>query len=134
MITATVEVKKANDKLVATVTYSGGDAEKGDTFTNTKTPPTPTPPAEKPTTAQFKAKKYWRSMVSSDRTLKANEFTFLLKDQNGTLVDTKTNGENGDILFNPVSFNEAGTFTYTIVEQNQLHRKQQLLMMNLFIL
>ena len=70
---------------------------------------------------------------SSDRTLKANEFTFLLKDQNGTLVDTKTNGENGDILFNPVSFNEAGTFTYTIVEQNQLHRKQQLLMMNLFI-
>ena len=117
MITATVEVKKANDKLVATVTYSGGDAEKGDTFTNTKTPPTPTPPAEKPTTAQFKAKKVLAINGSSDRTLKANEFTFLLKDQNGTLVDTKTNGENGDILFNPVSFNEAGTFTYTIVEQ-----------------
>ena len=117
MITATVEVKKANDKLVATVTYSGGDAEKGDTFTNTKTPPTPTSPAEKPTTAQFKAKKVLAINGSSDRTLKANEFTFLLKDQNGTLVDTKTNGENGDILFNPVSFNEAGTFTYTIVEQ-----------------
>lgn len=117
MITATVEVKKVNDKLVATVTYSGGDAEKGDTFTNTKTPPTPTPPAEKPTTAQFKAKKVLAINGSSDRTLKANEFTFLLKDQNGTLVDTKTNGENGDILFNPVSFNEAGTFTYTIVEQ-----------------
>ena len=117
MITATVEVKKANDKLVATVTYSGGDAEKGDTFTNTKTPPTPTPPAEKPTTAQFKAKKVLAINGSSDRTLKANEYTFLLKDQAGTLVDTKTNGENGDILFNPVSFNEAGTFTYTIVEQ-----------------
>ena len=116
-ITATVEVKKANDKLVATVTYSGGDAEKRDTFTNTKTPPTPTPPAEKPTTAQFKAKKVLAINGSSDRTLKANEFTFLLKDQNGTLVDTKTNGENGDILFDPVSFNEAGTFTYTIVEQ-----------------
>ena len=117
MITATVEVKKANDKLVATVTYSGGDAEKGDTFTNTKTPPTPVPPTVKPTTAQFKAKKVLAINGSSDRTLKANEFTFLLKDQNGTLVDTKTNGENGDILFNPVSFNEAGTFTYTIVEQ-----------------
>ena len=117
MITATVEVKKANDKLVATVTYSGGDAEKGDTFTNTKTPPTPTSPAEKPTTAQFKAKKVLAINGSSDRTLKANEFTFLLKDQNGTLVDTKTNGENGDILFSPVSFNEAGTFTYTITEQ-----------------
>ena len=117
MITATVEVKKVNDKLVATVTYSGGDAEKGDTFTNTKTPPTPVPPTVKPTTAQFKAKKVLAINGSSDRTLKANEFTFLLKDQNGTLVDTKTNGENGDILFNPVTFNEAGTFTYTIVEQ-----------------
>ena len=117
MITATVEVKKVNDKLVATVTYSGGDAEKGDTFTNTKTPPTPVPPTVKPTTAQFKAKKVLTINGSSDRTLKANEFTFLLKDQAGTLVDTKTNGENGDILFDPVSFNEAGTFTYTIVEQ-----------------
>ena len=116
-VKATVEVKKVNDKLVATVTYSGGDAEKGDTFTNTKTPPTPVPPTVKPTTAKFKAKKVLAINGSSDRTLKANEFTFLLKDQNGTLVDTKTNGENGDILFNPVSFNEAGTFTYTIVEQ-----------------
>ena len=119
-ITATVEVKKVNDKLVATVTYSGGDTEKGDTFTNTKTPPTPptpVPPTVKPTTAQFKAKKVLAINGSSDRTLKANEFTFLLKDQAGTLIDTKTNGENGDILFNPVSFNEAGTFTYTIVEQ-----------------
>ena len=121
-ITATVEVKKVNDKLVATVTYSGGDAEKGDTFTNTKTPPTPptptpVPPTEKPTTAQFKAKKVLAINGTSDRTLKANEFTFLLKDQAGTLIDTKTNGENGDILFSPVSFNEAGTFTYTIAEQ-----------------
>lgn len=116
-ITATVEVKKVNDKLVATVTYSGGDAEKGDTFTNTKTPPTPVPPTVKPTSAQFKAKKVLTINGSSDRTLKANEFTFLLKDQAGTLIDTKTNGENGDILFNPVSFNEAGTFIYTIVEQ-----------------
>ena len=117
MITATVEVKKVNDKLVATVTYSGGDAEKGDTFTNTKTPPTPVPPTAKPTTAKFKAKKVLAINGSSDRTLKANEFTFLLKDQAGTLIDTKTNGENGDILFSPVSFNEAGTFTYTITEQ-----------------
>ena len=119
-ITANVDVKKVNDKLVATVTYSGGDTEKGDTFTNTKTPPTPptpVPPTVKPTTAQFKAKKVLAINGSSDRTLKANEFTFLLKDQAGTLIDTKTNAENGDILFNPVSFNEAGTFTYTIAEQ-----------------
>ena len=119
-ITATVDVKKANDKLVATVTYSGGDTEQGDTFTNTKTPPTPptpVPPTVKPTSAQFKAKKVLAINGSSDRTLKANEFTFLLKDQNGTVLDTKTNGENGDILFNPVTFSKAGTFTYTIAEQ-----------------
>ena len=119
-ITATVAVKKANDKLVATVTYSGGHTEKGDAFTNTKTPPTPptpVPPTVKPTTAQFKAKKVLAINGSSDRTLKANEFTFLLKDQNGTVLDTKTNGENGDILFNPVTYSKAGTFTYTIAEQ-----------------
>ena len=119
-ITATVAVKKANDKLVATVTYSGGDTEKGNTFTNTKTPPTPptpVPPTVKPTSAQFKAKKVLAINGSSDRTLKANEFTFLLKDQNGTVLDTKTNGENGDILFNPVTYSKAGTFTYTIAEQ-----------------
>lgn len=116
-ITATVDVKKENDKLVTTVTYSGGDTEKGDTFTNTKTPPTPVPPTVKPTAAQFKAKKVLAINGTSDRTLKANEFTFLLKDQDGKLLDTKTNDENGDILFNPVSFNEAGTFTYTIDEQ-----------------
>ena len=119
-ITATVAVKKDNDKLVATVTYSGGDTEKGDAFTNTKTPPTPptpVPPTVKPTTAQFKAKKVLAINGTSDRTLKANEFTFLLKDQAGTLLDTKTNDENGDILFNPVTFSKAGTFTYTIAEQ-----------------
>ena len=120
IITATVDVKKDNDKLVATVTYSGGDAENGDTFTNTKTPPTPptpVPPTEEPTTAQFKAKKVLAIKGTSDRTLKANEFTFLLKDQDGKLLDTKTNDENGDILFNPVTFSKAGTFTYTIDEQ-----------------
>lgn len=121
-ITATVDVKKVNDKLVPTVTYSGGDTEKGDTFTNTKTPPTPptptpVPPTEKPTTAQFKAKKVLAINGTSYRTLKANEFTFLLKDQDGKLLDTKTNDENGDILFNPVTFSKAGTFTYTIDEQ-----------------
>ena len=121
-ITATVTVKKVNDKLVPTVTYSGGDTENGDTFTNTKTPPTPptptpVPPTEKPTTAQFKAKKVLAINGTSDRTLKANEFTFLLKDQDGKLLDTKTNDENGDILFNPVTFSKAGTFTYTIDEQ-----------------
>ena len=119
-ITATVTVKKVNDKLVPTVTYSGGDTEKGDTFTNTKTPPTPptpVPPTKKPTTAQFKAKKVLAINGTSDRTLKANEFTFLLKDQDGKLLDTKTNDENGDILFNPVTFSKAGTFTYTIDEQ-----------------
>ena len=110
-------INYSTQTITATVTYSGGDAEKGDTFTNTKTPPTPVPPTVKPTTAQFKAKKVLAINGSSDRTLKANEFTFLLKDQAGTLVDTKTNGENGDILFNPVSINEAGTFTYTITEQ-----------------
>ena len=38
-ITATVDVKKENDKLVATVTYSGGDGEEKNTITNTQNKP-----------------------------------------------------------------------------------------------
>ncbi len=38
-ITATVDVKKTDDKLVATVTYSGGDGEQKNTITNTQNKP-----------------------------------------------------------------------------------------------
>ena len=38
-ITATVDVKKENDKLVASVTYSGGDGEQKNTITNTQNKP-----------------------------------------------------------------------------------------------
>ena len=109
MITATVEVKKANDKLVATVTYSGGDAEKGDTFTNTKTPPTPPTPSEKQITT---------SKILEGRDLQGGEFSFNLLDENGTVLQTKQNAADGTVTFDAIAYTEAmiGTHKYTIKE------------------
>ena len=108
-ITATVEVKKANDKLVATVTYSGGDAEKGDTFTNTKTPPTPPTPSEKQITT---------SKILEGRDLQGGEFSFNLLDENGTVLQTKQNAADGTVTFDAIAYTEAmiGTHKYTIKE------------------
>lgn len=109
MITATVEVKKANDKLVATVTYSGGDAEKGDTFTNTKTPPTPPTPSEKQITT---------SKILEGRDLQGGEFSFNLLNENGTVLQTKQNAADGTVTFDAIAYTEAmiGTHKYTIKE------------------
>ena len=109
MITATVEVKKVNDKLVATVTYSGGDAEKGDTFTNTKTPPTPPTPSEKQITT---------SKILEGRDLQGGEFSFNLLDENGTVLQTKQNAADGTVTFDAIAYTEAmiGTHKYTIKE------------------
>lgn len=108
-ITATVDVKKVNDKLVATVTYSGGDTEKGDTFTNTKTPPTPPTPSEKQITT---------SKILEGRDLQGGEFSFNLLDENGTVLQTKQNAADGTVTFDAIAYTEAmiGTHKYTIKE------------------
>ena len=109
IIKATVEVKKVNDKLVATVTYSGGDTEKGDTFTNTKTPPTPPTPSEKQITT---------SKILEGRDLQGGEFSFNLLDENGTVLQTKQNAADGTVTFDAIAYTEAmiGTHKYTIKE------------------
>lgn len=108
-ITATVDVKKVNDKLVPTVTYSGGDTEKGNAFTNTKTPPTPPTPSEKQITT---------SKILEGRDLQGGEFSFNLLDENGTVLQTKQNAADGTVTFDPIAYTEAmiGTHKYTIKE------------------
>ena len=46
------------------------------------------------------------------KTLEANEFIFELKDYNGTVVQTKTNDLNGDVIFDPIEWNSNGIDTY----------------------
>ena len=47
--------------------------------------------------------------------LKENEFEFTLTDQVGK-VETKRNGADGKVQFHELTFDEAGTYTYTIKE------------------
>lgn len=51
-------------------------------------------------------------------TLKAGQFKFEMRDSSGKVVQTATNDEKGNILFQSIKFkdNEVGTYTYTISE------------------
>ncbi|MBM6931025.1 hypothetical protein H5999_08155, partial [[Clostridium] spiroforme] len=50
------------------------------------------------------------------RSIKDNEFTFELTDQNGQVVEKVQNDVNGNIQFSTLTFDKAGTYTYTISE------------------
>lgn len=55
--------------------------------------------------------------VLQNRPLKSGEFTFELVDENGQVVDTVSNAENGEVTFNAISVNAAGIKTYKIREK-----------------
>ncbi len=50
------------------------------------------------------------------RDLKDGEFTFQLIDKNGKVVSTATNGANGAILFDALTFDKVGEYEYRVVE------------------
>lgn len=52
------------------------------------------------------------------RDLKANEFEFELKDEDGEVVDTAKNAADGTVTFDSISYSKAGTYKYTIVEKS----------------
>ena len=55
--------------------------------------------------------------VLQNRPLKSGEFTFELVDENGQVVDTVNNAENGEVTFNAISVNATGIKTYKIREK-----------------
>lgn len=100
-ITAVVTVTAdGTGKLTAAVNYDGGNS----TFTNTYTPAS--------TTAQLSAKK-----VLNGRALAEHEFEFVLKNQDGTEIQTVKNQADGTVTFSPLTYTAAGTYTYTITEK-----------------
>ncbi|WP_247946314.1 Spy0128 family protein, partial [Streptococcus oralis] len=66
-----------------------------------------------PVTAQFDFSK-----ALAGRTLKAGEFSFVLKDKNGTVLQTKTNDASGKVAFDALTYknNEVGEHKYTVEE------------------
>lgn len=53
----------------------------------------------------------------SGRLLKEGDFSFELKDDAGTVLQTKTNDQHGMVYFDALTFEESGTYTYTITEK-----------------
>ena len=100
-VTVTVTAD-AEGKLSAAVAYENDDK----TFENTYA-------AEK-TSAPIEVTK-----ALSGRTLKADEFEFVLKnDADGSEVQKVKNTADGKITFSPIDYTAAGTYKYTIVETN----------------
>ena len=101
-ITATVTVAdNGKGVLEATVAY---DDEKA--FENTYTP-------AGATTATLGAKK-----VLEGKALEAGKYSFVLKKEDGSVVETVTNAADGSVTFAPISYDESqvGTHKYTISE------------------
>ena len=72
--------------------------------------------ATKPTTATFDVQKTIKDLTNSKRD---GEFEFQLIDENGNVLQTKkitTNNLTGSVAFNAISYDKAGTYTYTIKE------------------
>ena len=55
--------------------------------------------------------------VLQNRELKSGEFTFELVDENGQVVDSVNNAENGEVTFNAISVNSTGVRIYKIREK-----------------
>ncbi len=56
--------------------------------------------------------------VLNGRAQKAGEFTFELCNANGAVIATAANGENGYFAFPALTYDEDGTYTYTVREKN----------------
>ncbi|MGM0167701.1 hypothetical protein IGI39_002685 [Enterococcus sp. AZ135] len=97
--TATVTVKNTGGKLEATVVYSGTV-----NFENTYTPAAGS--------AVLEATK-----TLTGRELQAGEFEFELVDDQGKVLDTKSNDVSGNIYFDAISYDKAGVYEYTIREK-----------------
>ena len=95
----TVSVDDKGSGLEATVAYDGSSA----TFTNTYTPD--------PLQVNLDVLK-----VLEGRLLLAGEFEFVLKDEQGQVLERATNQVDGTVSFSGLTFTQPGRYTYTIEE------------------
>ena len=106
---ATAEVTDNHDGTLAVAwtvkAAADGEALKQVTFTNTY--------KAAPAGVQFGALK---RLDGDARDLKAGEFTFQVKDESGKVVATAKNKADGSVRFDSITFDKAGTYTYTISE------------------
>ncbi|WEI91643.1 Spy0128 family protein [Enterococcus casseliflavus] len=94
----TVNVEDQSGQLVASPSYEGSAA-----FKNSYNPAKGSAVLE-------------ASKELTGKALSADEFQFQLLDEQGEVLQTKTNDANGKIYFDAIDYDQAGTYKYTIRE------------------
>lgn len=108
-----VEETDANGYKLADSSGTTGIISAGTTKTASFTNDKSAADTPEPATARFVARK-----VLNGAELKAGQFTFELRDADGRVVATATNDASGTIVFDGLTFDEAGTYEFTISEVN----------------
>ena len=93
-------------QLLATKEYTNGPA----VFTNTYTP--------NPDSIVIEASKILRG-----QSLRGGQFTFELVDTEGNVIASATNNRNGQIIFDEISYTEAGEYRYILREVQGSQRR-----------
>lgn len=112
--TITVTVSESNDGRGLSVS---SDVQNSDiVFTNTYTPESVVvgPNGD----ARIGGTKTLNTAEGTDRTLKEGEFTFVLLDGDGNEVSSTANAADGSFVFDDLTFDKAGTYSYTVAEKS----------------
>lgn len=112
--TVTVTVSESNDGRGLSVS---SDVQNSDiVFTNTYTPESVV--VGPSGSVQIGGTKTLNAAEGTDRTLKEGEFTFALLDGDGNEVSSTTNVADGSFVFGDLTFEKAGTYSYTVAEKS----------------
>lgn len=112
--TITVTVSESNDGRGLSVS---SDVQNSDiVFTNTYTPESVV--VGPSGSAQIGGTKTLNAAEGTDRALKEGEFTFALLDGDGNEVSSTTNVADGSFVFGDLTFEKAGTYSYTVAEKS----------------
>ncbi|MBQ3529212.1 MAG: hypothetical protein IJA47_01815 [Oscillospiraceae bacterium] len=103
-------------QLQAAVTYEKASSGENDDYTAVEGIVFQNSYKAKETAVTFTGTK----TLTGGRKLKANDFTFILKDaQTGAEIATAKNDADGNFAFETVTYNSEGTYTYTLEEKKE---------------
>lgn len=102
--TVQIDVTDAGGYLEAAVQYFEGTTQ------------TELPEFENKYTAAPTGVSLGASKILTGRDLKDGEFAFVLKDADGNTVDEAVNDANGSVKFDEITYDQAGTYRYTVAE------------------
>lgn len=112
----TVQVSVTQDETGRGLSVSSDVQNSDIVFTNTYTPESVVVGPNG--NAQIGGTKELDAAEGTNRVLKEGEFSFVLLDGDGNEVSTTTNAADGSFLFDDLTFDKAGTYSYTVAEKS----------------